>query len=33
MKKDIREDWLLYAFPYAKDKKTFGLCHPKNFRL
>lgn len=22
-------DWLLYAFPYAKDEKTFGLCHPK----
>lgn len=22
-------NWLLCAFPYAKDKKTFGLCHPK----
>src|SRR5690348_7978792 len=25
----VSDNWLLRTFPYAKDEKTFCLCHPK----
>lgn len=26
---DALDNWLLCTFPYVKDEKTLGLCHPK----